>query len=75
VELAAIVIGETGWHTTNQTLKAHSFVAALQQVFFKDPDVIAVLPCKFTSDPPLVVLWANFDILLVIYGPILTDCL
>ena len=39
-----IVIGETGWHTPNQSLKKQSFVAALQHVFFKDPDVIAVLP-------------------------------
>lgn len=39
-----IVIGETGWHCMNQTLKAQSFVAALQQVFFKDRNVVAVLP-------------------------------
>lgn len=39
-----IVVGETGWHTTNQSLKAQSFVAALQNVFFEDPDVVAVLP-------------------------------
>jgi hypothetical protein len=39
-----IVIGETGWHTNNQSLKASSFVAALRQVFFQDPDVIAVVP-------------------------------
>jgi hypothetical protein len=44
-----IVIGETGWHTTNQSLKAQSFVAALQHVFFKDPHVIAVLPYLLTG--------------------------
>ena len=44
-----IVIGETGWFGANQTLKAQSFVAALQQVFFEDVNVAAVIPFLLAS--------------------------
>ena len=52
-----IVIGETGWQGTNQTLKAQSFVAALQQVFFRDPHVVAVLPFLLADFGPYAKMW------------------
>lgn len=44
--LLPVIVGETGWHgdATNQTVKAESIVGALTEVFFADPQIVAVLP-------------------------------
>eukprot|EP00756_Hemistasia_phaeocysticola_P002892 Hpha_TRINITY_DN11950_c0_g2::TRINITY_DN11950_c0_g2_i1::g.20469::m.20469 len=52
-----VLITETGWSLANETEKAVSIVAAFQQEWLPDPQVVGVLPFLLASDTTTFAKW------------------